>query len=309
MEFGNKPKATLFDVEFFGTKDGPGIRTVLFFKGCELNCAWCHNPESQSTQAQVLYFAKACVGCGRCMQICPVQAIRRDERFGFVTDSALCIHCGACMSVCSFNARKLVGEEVSLEKVQEIVRKDQDFFTASQGGVTITGGEPMLQRAFMTELVKWLHAEHIHTALETAGTYPVDWLRPMMSDIDLVFIDFKHIDTEKHRKMTGVGNELGLKTMEFLVREYPKKTIIRIPVIPSFNNDVATMRAMLSHVRTLSTAVTVELLPFHNLGKSKYDALALVNTYGEEASLAPQDLQVFKQEGDLMGLNVRIGSV
>jgi pyruvate formate lyase activating enzyme len=309
MEFGNKPKATIFDVEYFGTKDGPGIRTVLFFKGCELNCGWCHNPESQDQRAQVLYYAKACVGCGRCMQICPVKAIRKDERFGYVTDPGLCIQCGACMAVCSFNARKLVGEVMSLEKVQEIVRKDQDFFIASKGGVTISGGEPMLQHAFVSELVKWLHGEHIHTAIETAGMYPVDWIRSMISDLDLVFIDFKHIDDEIHRKMTGAGNESSLKVMEFLVREYPGKTIIRIPVIPTFNDDIETIRKMLVYIREMTTEVIVELLPFHNLGKSKYDALAMVNAFGERSSLTPQDLLVFKREGDLLGLNIRIGSV
>ncbi len=302
-------KAMIFDVEYFGTKDGPGIRTVLFFKGCDLACQWCHNPESQKFNRQVLYYASKCIGCDRCIAHCPVQAIKKDEKFGYVTDYAACIQCGLCASVCSFNARVLVGKQMDLSEIQEIILKDKDFFIASNGGVTLTGGEPMLQRQALASLVEWLSVMHIHTALETAGNYPVEQLQALLPNIDLVFIDFKHIDEEKHKKFTGVSNQKSLKTLSYLATARPDKTIIRIPIIPGFNDDEKSYCAMFEHLQTLQCKAPIELLPFHNLGGAKYDAIARHDAYKGVASLHPQDLQTILEEGLRRYLTVRIGSI
>ncbi len=302
-------QAQIFDVEYYGTKDGPGIRTVLFFKGCDLSCRWCHNPESQHAAVQLMYHGDHCIGCGRCIDECPSHALSIDSERGVVTDPGLCTLCGRCASVCAFGARTLIGERMSLEQVKRIISKDLEFFRESNGGVTITGGEPMLQRAFLQQLLPWLNEQRIHTAIETAGAYPLHWLTALIDAIDMVFIDFKHIDRQRHLDMTGSSNEASLEALEYLVREHAQKTIVRIPVIPGFNHDRQSMDRMFSHLQRIGCTSTIELLPYHNLGNSKYRSLAMDNEFSGHPSLNEQQLLPWKELGTAFGLTIRIGAV
>lgn len=301
--------AQIFDVEYYGTKDGPGIRTVLFFKGCDLSCRWCHNPESQKQAVQLMYHRDKCIGCGRCIDECPEHAISFDEQRGIVTDPERCIACGRCTAVCAFNARKLIGESMSLEKVKQIIIRDLDFFRESGGGVTITGGEPLLQRAFLQRLLPWLREQRIHTALETAGAYPLRWLEPLAASIDLLFIDFKHIDEQRHLEMTGSSNRDSLKVLAYLTREHARKTIVRIPVIPGFNHDEQSMDRMFTHLKSLGCTSMIELLPYHNLGNSKYRSLDMANEFDHQPSLTENQLLPWKEKAAAFGLSLRIGAV
>jgi pyruvate formate lyase activating enzyme len=309
MEADNVLMARIFDVEFFGTKDGPGIRTVIFFKGCNLHCGWCHNPESQEEVPQLLYYVNKCVKCGRCLAACPAKAIRKDEALGFVVDQNRCTRCGTCVALCTFNARKLVGERMDLERVKGIVEKDREFFEASTGGVTLSGGEPLLQREFLKRFLEWLHAERIHTAIETAGNYPVDWLSSLISLIDLVFVDLKHVDAELHRRMTGADNGQVLAVLRYLIKNCPEKTIVRIPVIPGFNDGETSRTQILGFLKEEGWTGPVEILPYHDLGLTKYAALNRECGYTGVASLSPGDVSAWTEVGNRLGLNVRIGAL
>ena len=173
-------KANVFDVEYYGTKDGPGIRTVLFLKGCNLTCRWCHNPESQSATEQILYHSNLCVNCGRCLSHCPTGAIHYEPEYGYVTDQRLCDRCGACVEICSYQARELVGRVTGLQEIQEMLLRDEAFYKESGGGITISGGEPLMQRGVVKQLLVWLKGKEIHTAPETAGAYPSFWLEEII---------------------------------------------------------------------------------------------------------------------------------
>lgn len=305
----SKSEVEVFDVEYYGTKDGPGIRTVLFLKGCSLACEWCHNPESQSFEKQIMYYESTCVGCGRCISICPNHAITCSADMQLMTDPELCTLCGRCVEVCNFNARVVVGEKMSLQKVQSILTKDKDFYVESGGGVTITGGEPLFQHEFLQILLPWLKSQGIHTALETAGAYPENWLISLIEDIDLIFIDFKHLDDQMHKKMTGKSNKQSLYLLELLLQEYSRKTIVRIPVVPGFNHDEASMCSMFEYLVQKRCISEIELLPFHNLGYTKYENLGMKNRYSSVSSLKKEDLICWQQKGSALGLNIRIGAV
>lgn len=244
----------IFDIQRFSIYDGPGIRTNVFFKGCNLRCLWCHNPESQSVKNQLMFYQSKCVGCGECAKICTK------------TFTADCIACGKCVEVCTHDARKITGRTVTADEVVAEVLKDRAFYETSGGGVTLSGGEPLLQIDFAAEILKKCRENGINTAIETAANVPWSYFEKILPYLDNVLCDIKCIDDEKHRKLTGVSNKTILENAEKLKKEN-LNLVFRMPVIPTLNEDQVQAAA------EFAGDTPLELLAYHKTGADKYKAL------------------------------------
>ncbi len=302
-------RGLVFDIERFATKDGPGIRTVVFFKGCHLHCLWCQNPESQRRQPEIMYDASKCAGCGRCLENCPHHAVRKDPEFGTLTDADLCRLCCACVEHCYYDARRLVGKYYTPGQLMDTIRRDKPFFDNSRGGVTFSGGEPLLQKDFLIALCKACRNEGIHTALETCGHVRWETFAELLPHLDLIYFDLKHIDPVLHKEYTGVSNDLILSNLIKLSSVF-QKLIVRIPVIPGYNDCVDVQRGMYKFLKqNLEKLHSVELLPFHRLGSGKYRGLGRRYSMEDVPSLKRNDLRHLQVIGIEMGLAISIGSV
>lgn len=244
---------TIFDIEHGSFVDGPGIRTTVFFKGCNLRCAWCHNPESQNFAPEKLYYRDKCADCGRCRTVCP--------------SPDACILCGKCADLCPGNAISICGREATADEVMSEIEKDAAFF-GNDGGVTFSGGECMLQPDFLEELIARCRAQGISTAVDTAGHLP--WETFLRIRPDLWLYDVKATDPEVHRAYTGVDNELILANLDRLLSS-GARVWIRVPVIPGVNDSKEEMERIRDFVH--GRAEKIELLPYHRLGENKYPAL------------------------------------
>ncbi|RKX81611.1 MAG: glycyl-radical enzyme activating protein [Spirochaetes bacterium] len=298
------PSAMVFDIERYATDDGPGIRSVVFFKGCNLRCSWCQNPESHLSHPQIMYNRKQCTSCGRCMAACPADAIHNDELFGFITDPDKCIQCGACVDVCYTDARKIVGRRMLLDEIMEELKKDTDYYKDSGGGVTFSGGEPLLQADAVSVLAQKCKNEGFHTALETAGYLPWQTFEQILPLIDLLYFDLKHIDSDIHRSFTGVPIELILDNIR-LAGELQENMVVRIPVIPGFNDSLEIQRRMMKYLSEETAVTQVELLPFHRFGSGKYDGLGIPYAMKDVENLSKSDCEQFAEIGRQLGLNVK----
>ena len=257
-------KATIFDMVRGSYVDGPGIRTTVFFKGCNLACAWCHNPESQRIAPELMLYKDKCRGCGKCREKCP-HAL------------SSCDLCGRCALYCPHDARELCGREYTTDEVLQTVRKDKSFYEASGGGVTLSGGECMLQLDFIEELLQKCKEEGIHTAVDTAGCVPAAAFDRILPYTDLFLFDVKCMDSEKHKRYTGVGNEQILANLLRLLA-MGRPLWVRIPIVPTVNDTVGEMEAIRDLLAVCGKPERVELLPYHAMGEHKYAALGREST-------------------------------
>jgi len=257
----------IFNIQRFSTFDGPGVRTTVFFKGCNLHCKWCHNPESISGKPQIELGTDQCIGCGECFKACPNHMMTADGQH--IVDRQKCIGCGKCADTCYAKAVKLVGEEITLEKMMTEILTDKPYFAAAGGGVTFSGGECMIQPEFLAAVVAECKKEGIHTAVDTAGN--VAWRVFEAVDADMYLYDMKAVDPELHRELTGVDNKLILENLHKLSKA-GKRIWVRIPYIPGCNDgEIEAMAKILAEVKP----ERVELLGYHRLGEGKYDSLGL----------------------------------
>jgi pyruvate formate lyase activating enzyme len=263
----------IFNIQHYSIHDGPGIRTDVFLKGCFLRCAWCQNPESQSLKPELFYFKEKCTGCGKCIAICSTQAIRIEDMKS-ITDRRKCQGCGKCVQVCPNEARSLLGKEMRVMEVFRDIKGDEIFYKRSNGGMTLTGGEPLFQPCFSRNLLTICQQAGIHTAIETCGH--ADWriFRDVLQHVNLVLFDLKHMSSDKHREYTGVPNELILDNARRIYHELKIPVWARIPVIPGYNDSVENIDTTAKFVaKELDTSVPVHLLAYHRLGESKYERL------------------------------------
>lgn len=265
-------KALLFNIQKFSLHDGPGIRTTVFFKGCPLNCKWCHNPEGISTQKQIMYDNDKCTLCGICVKLCEKKAIS-EVNHGISTDPTLCEFCGKCVYYCINNAREIVGKEYSIDEIVKEVLKDKTFYEESSGGVTLSGGEPMLQIDAVEELLIALKKAGIHTTVDTSGAVPFSYFERIYRYTDLFLYDIKVMDEEKHKLFVGTTNKHILKNLEKL-SELHKNIIIRMPIISGVNDDIDHIQKTIDIVKNLNIK-EVNLLPYHNISSHKYRKLNL----------------------------------
>ena len=251
-------KAFIFDIQRNSFVDGPGIRTTVFFKGCNLKCAWCHNPESQSPKPQMMFYRDKCTGCGKCKEICPTP------------DN--CILCGKCTFYCPADARKVCGKEYTVDEVFSEIIKDKSYYENSGGGVTFSGGECMLQIDFLLEIMIKCKENGIHTAVDTAGYTPFESFEKILPYTDLFLYDIKCFDNEKHKKYVGVENELILENLNKLFQANAK-IWIRIPVIADINDSTEEMQCIKKFLFAYGKPEKIELLPYHIMGENKYAAI------------------------------------
>ncbi len=252
----HKDTVLLFDIQRASFVDGPGIRTTVFFKGCNLKCAWCHNPESQSQKTEMMFYKNRCTGCGKCREKCP-------------NNLEKCNFCGKCVLYCPHDAREICGREYTVDEVMREIVKDKAFYENSGGGVTFSGGECMLQIDFLEEILKKCKEEGIHTAVDTAGHLPPEYFERIIPYTDLFLYDVKISDTEKHKKYVGVGNELILSNLKKLL-DRGCRVIVRTPVIVGVNDSEEEIEAI---KKIAEKAEKIELLPYHAMGEHKYSAL------------------------------------
>lgn len=270
---GDSVEGKIFNIMKYSVHDGPGIRNTVFLKGCPLNCWWCHNPESQKTQEQLMFFPNRCIGCMACIPACKQNAISAVNGM-VVTDKSKCIDCGDCTLVCFPEAREMAGKTMTVDEVVTEVLKDKDFYEQSGGGVTFSGGEPLMQPSFLIALLKELKEKGIHTTVDTSGFASRKTIEEVSKYTDLFLYDLKHMNSEKHEMYTGVTNNIILDNLKFL-EEMGKEIIIRIPIIPGINNSEEDLRAFSDFIKTLPNIKEVNLLPYHKIGEEKYKRLGM----------------------------------
>jgi pyruvate formate lyase activating enzyme len=274
----------VFNIQRFSIHDGPGIRTTVFLKGCSLRCFWCHNPEGISPKPQIQFFPERCIGDEECARICPEGAhVFTEDKHIYYRD--LCQTCGECVEVCYANAIELTGKRMTVKEVVDEVLRDRSFYETSKGGVTLSGGDPLVQGDFSLQILQMSKGEGLHTAIETAANCRWNHLAPLLEFTDLVMMDLKHMDDEKHRQATGVSNKNILSNARSLI-EAGKPVIFRTPVVPGVNDAPADISAIAAFVGELvdlwqagsydpSCTPALELLPFHRLAGNKYASLGL----------------------------------
>jgi len=295
----------IFDIKRYAIHDGPGIRTTVFFKGCPLTCPWCHNPEGIGREPRVIYRKNTCIGCLECIDACPEKALSKGPE-GIQTDDTRCQHCGACVDTCPAGARKQAGKTITVGSLMEAIRKDVPFFDTSGGGVTFSGGEPLMQAEFLLALLEACGKEDIHRALDTTGYTDPDTLKCVARGIDLFLFDLKFMNAEKHRHFTGVSNEQILKNLELLAN-LGSRIIIRVPLIPGINDDGDNINNMATFLAHLPQIKTVHILPYHDFQKSKYEKFSMNYQACDIKSPSPKRVEVIRKHLADTGLSVEVG--
>ncbi|MCQ5130074.1 glycyl-radical enzyme activating protein [Butyricicoccus faecihominis] len=284
--------------------DGPGLRTVVFLMGCPLRCKWCQNPENLATKPIVLFDTEKCARCGRCLPYCPHGCCTLTAD-GLRFDREACTGCGVCAEHCYIDAKTLCGRRMSVDETYQAVMRDQVFYRDSGGGVTLSGGEPTLHEAFATELFRRLQEAGIHTALETCGFCSSRAMLRIARHTDLFLYDFKALSDEVHRKWTGQSNEQ-IKENLSLLHEMGKQIIIRVPLIPGVN-DGDEFERMLQYLLRMQGLRKLHLLPFHQVGASKY----VLSDVGYDMAGVPECSVDYAQEHAVLaqnyGFDVNIG--
>lgn len=287
-------KANVFDIQRSSFVDGPGVRTVVFFKGCNLRCVWCHNPESWNARPQQAWYANRCTHCERCRINCPQGAIDTH----FKADMSRCIQCGRCVDECPTAARKLFGQRYETDEILSLILSDRDFYDISGGGVTFSGGECLLQPEALEELLRGCKDAGVQTAVDTAGNVPWAVIERILPLTDMLLYDIKCASAELHQALTGVTNDRILDNYRYIHALAPEKLMVRIPVIAE-TNDRDNEMMNIADFLTKYPPRSIELLPYHRLGVPKGNALDIAcNAFSEPSAERMSELkELFASRG------------
>jgi pyruvate formate lyase activating enzyme len=280
MEKKYELNALIFDIQSFSTHDGPGIRTNVFFKGCPLRCLWCANPEGQKTVQEIFYTKMKCVGCLRCAKVCPHGAVtlysepEDIDKFGYVShDRSKCNQCQThdCVHACLQNAISVTGQWMTVEDVMKKIYRDSSVYR-NKGGITVSGGDPLVYYEFVAELLKRCHEECINTALESELCVPQKNLEAVMPYIDLYLVDLKIVNEQQHIKATGLSNKQIIENLRYIGQTCPEKMCLRVPIIPGFTDSYENINAI-GNFCVENNFRLVNILPYHKLGSTKHERL------------------------------------
>jgi pyruvate formate lyase activating enzyme len=277
-------KATIFDIQRYSVHDGPGIRTLVFFKGCPLRCRWCQNPESLDAEREIAFFASKCIACGECAKACPKGAIvlEADRRI----DRSLCDRCGRCAEVCYAEALTVIGKEYGVRTLLDVVERDRPFYEQSGGGVTVSGGEPTLQSDFLLGFLRAAKEAGLNTVIETCGAFAWSKFGKLLPYLDIIYFDLKVIDEKEHKRLTRTSNKRILANARRLV-ESGKKVVFRVPLVPGMTDTEQNLSDLIDLLGEFERE-DVHLLPYHKMGESKLQRI--------DSSLEPLDLEPFSDE-------------
>ncbi|MBN2271672.1 MAG: glycyl-radical enzyme activating protein [Sedimentisphaerales bacterium] len=295
----------VFDIKRYAIHDGPGIRTTVFFKGCPLQCRWCHNPESWKAAPEAALRTTRCKRCGQCVQLCKQGAISLDGDLP-VTDPQKCTLCGECIEPCPGGAREIIGSQMTAGEVMAEIEKDVVFYDESGGGATFSGGEPLAQPEFLLALLNECRAKRIHTAVDTSCYAEEEVLDRVSEKADLFLCDIKHMSSEAHRQFTGVENTLILNNIREL-SEAGRQIIIRIPIIPNFNDDAANIKATAGFAASLPGVQRIDLLPYNRGGNEKARRLAGGIELMQVETPNDQKMNAIAERLEKYGFRVKIG--
>lgn len=297
-------KVQIFNIQKFSIHDGPGIRTTVFLKGCPLNCMWCHNPESINKNIDILYDKEKCTLCGECIKKCKRGALKIIDE-AVITDLSKCMFCGECAFYCINNARELVGKEYTIDELIQEVKKDMSFYEESGGGVTLSGGEPLLQIEAVLKILKKLKNIGIHTAIDTSGYIPFENMLKIIDYTDVFLYDLKIIGDDKHKKYIGVSNALILDNLKKL-SNLDANINLRMPIIEGINADLEDITKAIEFIKQVKIK-DINILPYHDIAKHKYKKLG--RNYREDIMKVPTDkkIQIIKNMFEKEGYNVKIG--
>lgn len=305
MEINYNEIGSIFNIQRFSLNDGPGIRTIVFLKGCPLHCQWCSNPESQNIKPVLLYDATECIHCGNCSRICKVHAIG-PENPNFI-DYDRCVGCGNCVDGCPVSALSLKGRIWSVQDIIRELKKEEAVFRRSGGGITLSGGEALVQFEFATELLKACKAQGWNTAMETAAYAPLQAIEMVLPYVDVTLLDIKHMNPDKHEKFVGHSNDVILRNAPRIAAL--SQVIVRVPVIPTFNYSEPEILDIARYAKTLPHVKEMHLLPYHSLGEKKYTMMGReyeMDTLGIKP-LSEKDLEPYKRLVESQGLTCVIG--
>lgn len=297
-------KGIVFNIQKFSVNDGPGIRTTVFMKGCPLDCVWCSNPESKSFKPELMVRDINCKRCGACVEACPQAAISITQKTGRVIHRDQCDQCLVCVDSCLYGALVRCGTNMTVKEVLDEVLQDRVFYKNSGGGITVSGGEPLSQSAFVGALLAACKDEGLHTALDTSGHAPWRNMEPVLAFVDLVLFDVKHLDSNEHRKATGVRNKTILENLKKAAKL--KEVWFRVPLIPGYNDSE-------EHVKKIAVlgkevgARKISLLPYHEGGRSKSTQLGIPYGFPERETPGETEVSHLKEMIEAMRLGVTVG--
>lgn len=296
----------IFDIKRYAIHDGPGIRTTVFFKGCPLSCQWCHNPEGISSSFELIFRNNRCVGCKECLKTCQKGAISFINSIPKI-DRTKCDHCGECAAACPSGAMELSGKSYTVKQLLYEIEKDRVFYEESGGGVTFSGGEPLLQADFLQAVLEGCKKKGIHTALDTSGFAPYEVINALKANVDLFLYDLKMIDEKRHIHYTGVSNKIILENLKKLSRN-GSRILVRIPLIPQVNDTKDCIQKIAAFVAGFLSLKYVSLLPYHDIAAQKYERLNRPSEMPNSSYLPEEKINFIKDILEDTGLHVTIGN-
>lgn len=297
----------VFNIQRFSVNDGPGVRTIVFLKGCPLSCHWCSNPESQHEYSELMFNEVNCTSCGKCAKLCKENAIDFGSKYRI--DREKCINCGECIEDCYRGALVMSGEDMTVDEVINEVKKDETQFRHSNGGITLSGGEPLMQPEFALEVLKMSKSKGWNTTIETTGFTSKEVIDKVIPWVDLVLLDIKSMDSDKHLEYVGQRNEIILENAK-RISDLGVNMIIRVPVIPGFNGDLKSIKKIAEFAKELKRVKEMHILPYHRLGVNKYSCIGREYKMGKDIK-TPDDefIEELKQIVEKVGVKCNIGAV